>query len=120
MSRFNKEELVAKATEILEDEKDAYAIVNEFIPENDNHGDIDNFLKRFKCWQSLNELAAHIENPLDISLEKIHIAKEFMYKQLLELTKRTEKMQDIKDFENDADATLMKLIEKDKNTDKDE
>jgi hypothetical protein len=117
-SKFSKEELVAEATTIFDNEKDAQAIVNEFIPENDNFGNIENLLKRFKCYLELQEIRAYLENPTDSKLEKIHEAKEAMYKQLLELTKRTEKMQDQKEIFDETDATLAKLLKKEKMIDK--
>lgn len=112
MGRFSKEELVAQATEIFGNEKDAFAIVNEFIPDGDKFGDVNNLLKRFKCWQSLQEIGAFIENPNDSKLEKIHEAKEAMYKQLLELTKRTDNLQNQKEVNDDSDEILMKIIAK--------
>jgi hypothetical protein len=115
MGKFDKENLVAEATEILEDEKDAYALVNEMISDKDKHGDIENLAKRFKSWHFLQLFRHHIENPLDNNLEKINDAYEYMFNELLKMINRTKEKQDMKEDDKILDGILKDIMADGKN-----
>jgi len=94
---FYKEDLVMQAKNIFGNVKDAKALVDSIIPEEDIHGDIENLIKRIKCYTYIKQLEAFINNPENDKLEKISNAAEYIFQKLLTLTSSNE---DIKEAVN--------------------
>lgn len=107
---FYKEDLIIFAHRLLGNIKDAKALVNEMLPDDDKLGNVDNLLNRFKCWQTLKQLEAHINDPTDDTLEKVNEATDKMYIKLMKITNRMDNKLNTTESDNQIVSILGKLI----------
>ena len=87
---LTKERLVHFARTIIGDNDDAYALVHEIVPDEDNKGDLGNLVKRIECKMFLTLLQSYLTDPASNKLETIRQSHDSLMAKLYSLVNRSQ------------------------------
>jgi hypothetical protein len=104
---LTKENLVSIAETILGNQKDAFALVDSVVPNEDEHGNLNNLVERIKCQLFLSLLETFIKDPTNDKLDKQINAHDVLLSRLYNMLSKTEDL----DIDKKSTQTLKSILE---------